>query len=265
MGSRERQTQRAREEREARAQEEALRERRTRRLGMLGVAAAAAAGIVVVAILISSVGGGDSKTGGQQTGAPAGAAEVNKRFAGIPQNGFALGAPKATVTLVEFADLQCPFCREAAVGSLPTLVDRYVRDGRVRIEFRNFAILGADSEKAARALAGAAAQDKGWQFLDLWYLNQGEENSGYVTDDFIRRIAGAVPGLDVQKVVAAANDDGNTDSLRVATTEAQKFGIDSTPSFLIGRTGGSLQPLQPNDAGDPAQFTGPIDALLGAR
>jgi protein-disulfide isomerase len=233
---------------------------------MVAVAVAAAAVLVVAAVAISTSGGSDgNKGGGKQTGAVAGAAAVNERFTGIPQKGLALGDPKAPVTLLEFADLQCPFCRDAATRSLPTLVDRYVRSGKARVEFRNFAILGPDSEKAARALAGAAEQDKAWPFLELWYLNQGEENSGYVTDAFIRRIASAVPGLDAERVVAAANDVSKSDSLRVATTEAQKYGVDSTPSFLIGRTGGPVRLLQLNDAGDPAEFAGPIDQVLGAQ
>jgi protein-disulfide isomerase len=206
-------------------------------------------------------------TGGDPVKGPAvGATAVNKRFAGIPQSGLALGDPKAPVTLVEFADLQCPFCREATDNSIPTLVDKYVRPGKLRIEFRNFAILGPDSEKAARALDGAAAQGKAWQFLDLWYLNQGEENSGYVTDDFISKIASGVQGLDAAKVVAAANDmSGSSTSVATANTEAQKFGIQQTPSYLLGLTGKQPQQLQIADPNDPALFGQAIDRLAGGQ
>jgi protein-disulfide isomerase len=268
MASREDEKKRAREEREARADEDAKADRRKRRLRMLAIALGAAAAVVVIAIVVSSSGGGSSSkksSGGQQAGPVVGAQTVNKTFTGIPENGFAVGNAKAPVTLVEFADLQCPFCKQATDASLPTLIDRYVRPGKVRIEFRNFAILGEDSKKAARALAGAAAQNKAWPFIELWYLNQGQENSGYVTDAFIGRIAGAVDGLDAAKVVAASNDTGNDASLGVANTEAQKFGIQSTPSYLIGRTGSPLQQLQLSTLDDPAQFTGPIDQLLGGQ
>jgi protein-disulfide isomerase len=168
------------------------------------------------------------------------------------------------VTLIEFADLQCPFCREATDNSLPTLIDKYVRPGKLRIEFRNFAILGPDSEKAARALEGAAAQGKAWQFLDLWYLNQGEENTGYVNDDFIRKIASGVQGLDAAKVVAASNDMGSGDSVATANTEAQKFGIQQTPSYLIGLTGKQPQQLQIADPNNPALFGQAIDRIAGS-
>jgi protein-disulfide isomerase len=260
MASRQDQKARARQEREARARAEEQTERRTRRLRMLGIALAGAVVVVVAAILISSSGGG-SKGGGEQGGPVTGAAEVNARWAGVAESGFTAGDPKAPVTLVEFADLQCPFCKAASDGSLPKLVQSDVRPGKLRMEFRNFAILGPDSEKAARAVAGAASQNKAWPFIELWYLNQGQENSGYVTDAFIQRIASAVTGLDAAKVVAASNDTNNTSSIDTASADAQKYGFDSTPSFLIGRTGGALQPLQLSDPSNPTEFTQAIDRL----
>jgi protein-disulfide isomerase len=261
MASREDEKKRARQEREARAQEEATADRRKRRLTMLSIALAGAVVVVVAAILISSSGGSGSKGGGAQAGPVVGAAEVNARWSGIPQTGFAAGDPKAPVTLVEFADLQCPFCKASAVNTLPTLVQSEVKPGKLRMEFRNFAILGPDSEKAARAVAEAANQNKAWQFIELWYLNQGEENTGYVTDAFIQRIASAVTGLDAAKVVAASNDASNTSSIDAARADAQKYGVDSTPSYLVGRTGGQLQQLQLDNPSDPAQFTQVIDKL----
>jgi protein-disulfide isomerase len=260
MASRQDEKQRARQEREARAAAEANTARRNRRLRMLGIALAGAVVVVVAAILISS-GGGSKKSGGQQTGAVNGAAAVNARWAGIPESGFTAGDPKAPVTLVEFADLQCPFCKQAALGSLPQVVQTEVRPGKARLEFRNFAILGPDSEKAARAVAEAARQNKAWPFIELWYLNQGQENSGYVTDAFIQRIASAVTGLDAAKVVAASNDTANNRSIDAARADAQKYGINSTPSYLIGRTGGALKPLPLSDPSNPSGFIQAIDAL----
>jgi protein-disulfide isomerase len=255
---------RAEAERKARAEEEERRDRRKRRLRMLGIALGVAAVVVIVAIVVSS-GGEATKRGGEQTGPVVGSNVVNQRFAGIPQSGLTLGDPKAPVTLVEFADLQCPFCKEANDNTLPTLVDRYVRPGRLRIEFRNFAILGPDSEKAARALQGAAEQGKAWQFIDLWYLNQGEEHSGYVTDEFIGRIARGVPGLDAQRVIDASNDEASDDTLVAAQREADQFGINETPSYLIGRTGEQLQILQVQNPSDPNLFAQSIDRLLEQR
>jgi protein-disulfide isomerase len=254
-----------RQEREAKAAEDEKAERRNKRLKQLAAALGVAALIVLIAVVISSMGDEKATGGGSEVKGPAvGATAVNKRFQGIPQQGLAIGNPKAPVTLTEFADLQCPFCREATDNSLPTLIEKYVRAGKLRIEFRNWAILGPDSEKAARALEGAAAQNKAWQFLDLWYLNQGEENTGYVTDDFIRKIASGVHGLDADKVVAASNDMSGGKTVATANTEAQKFGIQSTPSYLIARTGQQPQQLQIADPNDPTLFAQAIDRIAGS-
>jgi protein-disulfide isomerase len=241
-----------------------------KRWKLLVIALAGAAIVVIAAILISS-GGEEEKpptTTTQREGVEGpiiGAASVNRRYEGIPQDGFELGERKADATIVEFADLQCPFCKEATENSLPPLVDRYIKPGRLRMEFRNFAILGPDSEKAAKALEAAAAQDKAWQFIELFYLNQGEENSGYVTDDFIRRIGKAIPGMDVERLVVASNAEGSGQSIEAAHSEADEFGIDSTPSYLIGRTGGQLAQLQLTNPGDVTQYTQAVDQLLAGE
>ena len=254
-----------REEREAKAAEDAKRAKRSSRLKRLGVVAAVAAVIVLIGIAISSMGEEEATTGGSEVKGPVvGAGAIEKRFQGVEQDGLTLGNPKAPVTLVEFADLQCPFCKKSIDSALPSLVDRYVRTGKVRIEFRNYAILGPDSEKAARALAAAADQGKAWQFLDLWYLNQGEENSGYVTDEYIRKIASGVRGLDAERVVQASNATGATESVAVANTEAQKFGITQTPSLLIGRTGQERTQLQLQDPANPDLYGQAIDRVLAS-
>jgi protein-disulfide isomerase len=200
----------------------------------LAVLAAAAVAIVLVAVVVAG-GGSDDKSGG---GSPAAAKSA---LQGIPQSGISLGSPDAPVTMVEFADLQCPFCAEYHSDVFPTLLKRYVRTGQVRLELRLLRFLGPDSDRLARAAAGAATQDRMWQFVGLAYARQGAENSGYATDDFINRLA-ADAGL--TKVSAGAAADR---AIRRGENAARSLGIDSTPSFLIGPTGGSLERFQPGD------------------
>jgi protein-disulfide isomerase len=241
---------------------EAAQARRRQRLWILGGALALAAAIVV-AIAVASGGGNDKpalKAGEQLPGQT----EVNARFAGLPQRGIALGEPRAPLTLVEFADLQCPFCRDYTVGVMPAIVDKYVRAGKLRMEFRNVSFIGTDSSRAAQMAAAAALQDKLWEYADLFYTNQGEENTGYVTDDFLRRIGGGVRGLDVSR---AMNDRGLPDvqrQMNEAQTAWQTNGFTGTPSFLLGPTDGKLSALGPRDALTVDSLSGQIDKALAA-
>jgi protein-disulfide isomerase len=250
---------RAREQRLAQERAARERERRHRRLWQVGAVLVVAAAVVGVLIAVSQGGGQRKLKAGQPV---PGAATTRALFSGIPQHGIALGSPNAPVTLVEFADLQCPFCRLYTENVLPTLVARYVRTGKVRIVFRNLAFIGPDSVAAAQMAAAAGQQDRLWQFVDLFYANQQEENSGYVTDSFLRQIASNVPGLDVAQAMRARSNPAVQAQLQAASALAGRYGIHSTPSFLLGRRGQPRQPMQYGSL-SPDAFTGPIDKALG--
>jgi protein-disulfide isomerase len=235
-------------------------EARRRRWTELAAVAAAAALVVAAMIAVSLAGVRESAppAPGER---PAGAAAVGARFAGIPQHGAALGDPRAPVTLVEFADLQCPFCAEWDRRVLPAVLAR-VRRGDVRIVLRPLRFLGPDSATAA-ALAGAAAQqNRMWPLVDLLYRNQGRENSGYLTAAFQRRIARAVPGLDARRLLAARDTPAAARLTETAEREAQTARIQSTPSFLAGRRGGVLRPVA-TDSFAPGAFLAALDKAAG--
>ena len=244
-----------------RARAEAARARTRRRLWQLGGALGVAA-IVVIGIVLATSGGSSNKPKLRAGETLPGQIESNARFAGIPQKGIDLGDPKAPVTMVEFADLQCPFCQEYTTTVFPTLVADYVKTGKVRMEFRNVSILGTDSVRAAQMAGAAGLQNKLWPFIDVFYANQGEEKTGYVTDDFLRKVGSAVNGLDVTKAMNERGIASVQKQLDTAQSLMTENGFQGTPSFLIGRTGGTLSPLTVN-AFQIDQFTKPIDKLLG--
>jgi protein-disulfide isomerase len=219
-----------------------------------------AAVVVVAAILISSGGGGGSET--TATPAPAGNAEqaAEKLYAGIPQKGITLGKPGAPATLVEIADLQCPFCAEYSNGAMPSVIADYVRAGKLDYELRFRSFLGRDSVRAAGAAAAAADQNKLYQFADVFYRNQGPENSGYADSAFMRMIAKQVPGLDAEKVVAAANDPLSHPAVRGAEQFARDIGSTSTPDFYL-RVKGRLTKVEPQGTA-PEDYAKAIDAAL---
>jgi protein-disulfide isomerase len=219
-------------------------------------AALVAAFLTVVAL------GAVNQTGAKENAAPASrdAAAATDPFAGIPQDGLSLGRPDAPLTIVEFADLQCPFCRDYAVNVLPQIVDRYVRTGQVRLELRVLRFLGPDSVTAAAGAAAAARSDRLWQFTELFYSRQGAENSGYVTHDFLHGIA-ADAGLRRDAFAGAMQSPAAERMARHAEHEAELAGVEGTPSFFIGPTGGSLRPL-PVSALELGEFEAAIEPGL---
>jgi protein-disulfide isomerase len=234
------------------------------RVLQLALVAGLAAVVVVGAIVLSSNGADDETpaTTSQQPGVSP-AEEVQELFAGIPQKGIRLGDSKAPATLVEIADLQCPFCAQYSVEAMPTVVRDYVRPGKIDYELHFRSFLGRDSVRAAGAAAEAANQNLMYQFADLFFRNQGPENSGYADAAFIRDVASQVEGLDVDKVVAAADDPLAQPAVRRGEAFARGIGSTSTPDFYI-RKGGRLTPLEPQGT-SPEAYAAAIDAALAAQ
>jgi len=151
-----------------------------------------------------------------------------------------LGDPHAPVTLVEYADLQCPYCAEWTLETLPVIVSDYVRTGRVRIVFRGLAFLGSDSELALRAVIAAGAQNRLWDLVDELYQRQGYENNGWVGEELPAAVA-AVPGLELQRLQRLGRRAATDRAMIRASRAAQTAGVQGTPSFELGRTGGPLR------------------------
>jgi protein-disulfide isomerase len=190
------------------------------------------------------------------------ASAVEALLDGIPQRGNVLGRSDAPVTIVEHADYQCPYCAQWAVNTLPEIVDEYVRPGKVRLVFNGIAILGPDSTTALQATVAAGEQNKLWNVGELLFHNQGPEGSGWVTDDLLERIGASVSGLDVDAMMdrKAAPEVG--DAIAKAQAAAQDAGVVATPSFEIGKTGGSItlvEGAQPTD-----EFRRILDQLLAS-
>ncbi len=238
--------------------------RRKRLLQLLAVLAGAAI-IVVGAVAISSSGGGSTKL--KQGQKPPGTAEVTAMFAGIPEHGTALGNPKAPLTMHEFADLKCPICRQYSETILPTLVDRYVRPGKLRIVFEPQHFVGeqfnpGDSGAAATYALAAARQNRMWPFNQLFYKNQQDETTRYVTDDFLRQISSGVPGLNADRALRVRNNPSITRELNASQRLFESNGFTGTPSFSLGKTGGTQKPIDTSQVA-LEQFTGAIDQQLG--
>jgi protein-disulfide isomerase len=206
------------------------------------------AGIVAATLILASVLGasGSKSSAPQKVFGDDTAALLD----GIPQNGPVLGRPDAPVTLVEFADPQCPYCAEWSQQAFPEIAQDYVRTGKVRLVFAGLTFLGPDSEQALRFAHAAGDQDRLWNTVHLLYANQGPESSGWVTDELLRGIGAAIPGFRAEDALAATSSSPREKEIADAGALARSLDVHGTPSFAAGRTGKdlSLLPVRSLDA-----------------
>jgi protein-disulfide isomerase len=238
---------RRRAERIARERAEQARETRSRRLWRLGAVAAVAVVLVAGAIAVSSSGGTK----------PAPPATNSSLLAGIPENHGVLGNPNAPVTVTEYVDLQCPICARAAQSTVPALIRDEVRAGKVKLDVRTLSFIGPDSVRAARVAAGAELQGKLWAFLEAFYARQGTENSGYVTDDFLRGVAKAA-GVDASKALGQANSSFASSRLQIADADAARMNVQGTPTLTVKSGNGPERKLKASPL-DPAAVQAELD------
>jgi protein-disulfide isomerase len=257
----------ARDQRKAIEEAEAASVERRKRLILLGSVAAAV--VVIIAVILVATSGGGSKTPLPEEGknapeAPA-VKKVKKELAGIPQDGNTLGSPTAPVTMQYFGDLECPICKDFTLGALPTLIQKYVRTGKMKIEYRNLETATREPEtfKTQQSAALAAGkQKKGWYYIELFYNQQGEEDTGYVTEKYLQTLAQQTPGLNLATWTSDRNAPEFTNTITSDAQAANNSGFNGTPSFLIGKTGGTLTKFEYQSLTDPSSFESAIDKLL---
>lgn len=227
-------------------------DRRARLMQLAAGAAFLVVAVVLVLIVVATSGGGD---GGDTK--LEGVAEVNQALSGIPQQGMVLGDPKAPVELAEFADLQCPYCKAFTEDVLPPVVQNQVKKGEVKVSFRNFTIIGEQSLPAGAAALAAGAQGRGWNFVELFYRNQGAEDSGYADDEFLEAVA---KGAGVEDIARWNRERAKfTAEVEATSEEAQQLGFDGTPSLAVeGPQSDGLEPI------DTPGSTGDLEAALEA-
>ena len=229
------------------------------------IAAGAAAAVVLVLVGASLLlRGGDSNDSGSggTPGEVTGVQEAKALLGGIPQDRAVLGSPKAKVTMIVFEDLQCPICRRYQAEGFPGVVESYVRPGKVKLRMVGMAFLGPDSEKALLYTIAAGEQGKLWQFQDALYANQGDENSGWVTDELLEKIATGLE-LDWAKLKKDADGAAVLQQANSMADEANQKQIQGTPTFYVQV--GDQEPYQVNPSSfDPGEFASILDDALSS-
>lgn len=198
----------------------------------------------VIGIIAATSGGDDdggsaetettatTETSGTATSGTATSGGSSRFFEGITQTGVVLGEPDAPVKIVEFADIQCPFCAQASKDVVPTIVDDYVKPGTASLEFVAIAFIGPDSERGAIAVEAAAEQDAAWDMAEALYAKQGGENDGWLSDDTITATAEEL-GLDMDAFQSAYQGDDAAQAILDNQDRAGSEGVSSTPTYLV--------------------------------
>ena len=225
-------------------------------VGVIGIA-------VAVVLIVVFAGSGSGSSSATATVLPD-ANVIARQFAGIPQKGNVLGKANAPVTMVEYIDLQCPVCRTFETEVMPPIIDRFVRTGKLRVEARPVAIIGSgvDSQRGRLGMIAAEQQDRGFNFAQLLYFNQGAEESGWLDDTMVASAARSIPGVNMKALLDATKSSAVGDRAQTYDQEAQADGLTGTPFVLVGKTGGRLTAVTPGSMPDVAALTTAINRAL---
>ncbi len=147
------------------------------------------------------------------------------------------GEANAPVTIIEYADFQCPFCKKWVTETAPALAKEYIATGQVQLEYRYFAFLGEESKKAAEAAECAADQGRFWEMHDVLYSHQAAENSGVYTPSNLKKYAAEVAAkasdFDTGKFASCLDGGSKRALVDQMAAQAAQVGVKSTPSFLV--------------------------------
>jgi protein-disulfide isomerase len=237
-----------------------------RTLAIAGGVVVLIAAAVVLAVVLT---GGSKKsststlpTTGSLVNALPGAASVHAEFKGIRQSGLFLGSAAAPVRLVEYIDPQCPFCQQFETQAMPGLVDKYVRTGKVEVEERVLAFIGSDSLRGRNAIFAASFQNHAFDLTQLFYDNQGTENTGWLSDAMVAQAASSIPGVNPRRLVEESTSDGIVTLGNRVNQLAKADKITATPTILVGKTGARPKQVAMKSPTDGASVEAAIEAAL---
>lgn len=253
MASRTKQKEEARARRLAEERARAEQDRRQRRLRMVGGVIVAAVAVVAVLIAVSSGSGGSSGLKRTKSGQVQSEAQVlGGLLTGIPQSGNTLGSPTAKVTVTEFGDLECPICKDFALGAENNLIQSDVKSGKVKLVYRSLetATGGAPDpsifgpQQAAAIAAGLQGHE--WDYIELFYHQQGTEATAYVNQAFLSSLARQIPGLSFAKWQSDSQGKALINQVTSDEQFATSRGFNSTPTLTVSGPKGETQPIVGN-------------------
>ena len=228
-----------------------------RRKGLIPLVIAAVAGLIAAVMLLTPALAGDSGGTADSDSPVAGVTRDGTRPPVDPENNpfaklvrrdadevTAMGDVDAPVVMLNYSEFQCPFCGKFAKDTKPTLVEEYVEDGTLRIEWRDFPYMGEESTRAATAARAAGEQGKFWEYHDALFADQAPPNSGKLTEDYLVGVADDL-GLDTEKFRKDMASGPIAEAVARDFSEGQQIGVTGTPAFVVnGRPIMGAQPTE---------------------
>jgi protein-disulfide isomerase len=193
-----------------------------------------------------------------------GSPDANNLFKGIPQEGLVLGKPSAPVEMMMFIDVQCPVCRDYEVNHLSSVVQKYIKTGKVQLHLQPWAFLGTQSFSGRLGLIAASLQNKGFQYAKVLYANQGQEESGWLTGPMMANIATSTTGLDLAKWQRDVNSSGVKSIANQVDKLATQKKVGGTPTIFVGCNGGNLKAAMPAGSYAPQDVEPALNAAVAA-
>lgn len=147
-----------------------------------------------------------------------------------------LGDSKAKVTMIEFSDFQCPFCKQYFDQTAQQINDTYIKTGKVKFAYRYYPLtsIHPNAQKSAEASACANDQNKFWDYHDLLFKNQDTWSPQAAADaenSFVDYASGL--GLDTNQFRNCLDTDKYKSLVDADTAEGNRIGVNGTPTFVI--------------------------------
>jgi protein-disulfide isomerase len=190
----------------------------------------AAATLAVVAAVIGM--GALARGGGGNSTANSAIVVPTPRPSGVPQSAHVFGDPSAPVTITEYIDFQCPFCRQAVINVMPTIEQQFIATGKAKLEVNPIAIRGGESVAAAAAAECANDQGAFFAYYDILYANQGAEQSGAFSDARLKAFAASL-SLDTNSFNSCYDSGKYVQRVQQASSAASTAGVNSTPTIFV--------------------------------
>lgn len=139
------------------------------------------------------------------------------------------GDAPARVAIIEYSDFECPFCGGYERGTSPQIFDSYIKPGKVKLYYRDLPLpMHPHALQAARAARCAGEQGKYWEMHDSLFARQNALSDPVLLD------RAKTLGFDTKQFGECFSSDKYKDEIQKGVAEAQKLGVQATPTFFIG-------------------------------